>query len=222
MTFTKWKNQYIELVNSSSEYIINCGKNPLSAPQKELLAKRISSYARIIVELGSGSGAHLLEQASQNPDTLYVGFEIRFKRTFRTAQKAEKAEIRNLLLLRANAERITEFFGNSSIQGFYVNFPDPWDKKRWHKHRMLNSRSLNEMHALLKPGGFISYKTDHQGYFKDTRKLLCELNLYQICQESEDLHNSDIPKELRNIRSEFEMLFISKGLPVYFIEVRKS
>ena len=78
-------NPYIERVNSFKGRLY-----PFIDPDKEktLLGETLAKYEGIFCELGSGSGMHLIDRAEQSPDFAFVGFEIRYKRSVRTIEKA--------------------------------------------------------------------------------------------------------------------------------------
>ena len=210
----------MNLVHSLPDYILNFDGDSLSADGLALLKDKKSAYKAYFCELGSGSGGHLIELARKDPKSLYVGFELRFKRAFRTAEKAAKLGLQNLLVVRGDVSNISRLFAPGSVQGLYVNFPDPWDRKKWRKHRMLNEESLKSMSRLLRTNGFIRYKTDHEGYFKDTMTIVSEIPCYKVETVVSDLHHSSVLGN--NIESEFEKLFKYKQVPVFFADIRKS
>jgi len=206
-----WKNQYIDLIATKPDLIIE--ETDL---RPDDLCPSLEKFARCFVELGSGSGGHLIELATRNPDTLCVGFELRYKRAFRTAEKAEKLGLKNLLVYRANASHLEHLFPERSLDRVYVNYPDPWAKKRWLKHRLLNENSVSLLTKLLKKGGALRYKTDHKDYFDDVVRSLRSNATFRITQETHDMFgNCDVSE---NITTEFEQLFISQGLPISFVE----
>jgi tRNA (guanine-N7-)-methyltransferase len=215
----RWRNQYIDLMGSKPEYIVNATGKSLDAAGLEQIRTRIGRYQAVAVEIGSGSGQHLIELARRDPNTLYIGYEIRFKRIFRTAEKAEKLGLENILLVRQSAFEMPETFGSESLAAVYINFPDPWDKKRWHKNRILNPDFIKAIHGMLKPDGFLSYKTDHAGYFAATRAILDALQIFYIEALENDLHNSPLAEATPP--TEFESLFRSKGLPVMYLHAKK-
>lgn len=215
----KWKNQYIELVRSKPDYILPFVDSKLLDSEAEFLKKRCGDFRHHIVELGSGSGGHLIGLAARNPDTLCIGVEIRFKRTFRTAEKAEKQGITNLLMLKMDARHVFELFPDNFFEAVYVNFPDPWDKSGWKKHRLLTSSYLDTIFLHLKPSGSFLFKTDHDRYFGEVRELFNGRQAVEIIRETRDFHNSSWI--LGNIESEFESLFRSKKQPVCFLDAKK-
>lgn len=219
MASNRWTNPYIALAASKPDYILQAAQGVLSDEQLDLLHARMAGFKECFVEAGSGSGGHLLAQAGRNAAGFYVGFELRYKRAFDTGRKAEKSGVKNLLVVRGQNSEMFRVFEPQSLRGIFVNFPDPWDRRRWHKHRMLNADFLNQAYQLLHPSGFISYKTDHSGYFDATVGLLHETGLFTIEKLTHDLYHSEFLAD--NLPSEFEKLFVSKGLPINFLVARK-
>lgn len=188
-------------------------------PAIKQLQDKMLKYDNVSCELGCGSGQHLLELAHKNQNTLYVGFEIRYKRIYSCAKKAHDSGISNIILLRTFAQDLLEYFIPQSISTLYINFPDPWDKRRWQKHRLITTEFLQKIITVLKPEGVFSYKTDHKEYFDQVIQIIKSLNSLSIYKYSEDLHKSEHAQQ--NILTEFESLFKSKGLPVFFVETIK-
>lgn len=216
MDHKRWKNPYIDRLDTLPDYIIACSNTAATAADVTILREKIDRFPACYVEIGSGSGKHLINRAVNDPEGCYIGFELRYKRAFRTAEKAQQLQLNNLMVIRTSAAIIDSFFPPDSVEGFYVNFPDPWEKKHWKKHRIINTDYLSIVHRLLKPGGFFSYKTDHREYFRSSVELFQQLDLFDLKAVTEDLHAS--PHQAGNVYSEFEELFISKGLsPCYLL-----
>lgn len=213
---SKWENPYISLLSNMEEYIFNGSNLGLEKTYISQIRKKANSFDKVFCEIGSGSGAHLVELAKQNPNTLCVGFEIRFKRAYKTAEKANKIKLNNLLVIRASANFIPDIFTANSLDALYINFPDPWSKKRWLKNRMINEVFLEKLRETLKPNSYLSYKTDHKEYFMASNQLISTLNYFEIVEYTEDLHKSEFVS--CNIKTEFEGLFLSKSLPIYFLK----
>ena len=217
--FRTWKNQYIDLVESKTDKIISLVTDTPSPEHLENLRSRIKPYASVFCEIGPGSGGHLIELAARNPAAAYVGFELRFKRAFKTVEKSERRVAINLFVVRANATTMKTFFAPNSLAGIYVNFPDPWSKKHWKKNRILNPGFLETLHSLLIVGGFLSYKTDHAEYFEETLECVRKMPSFSVRKLSRDLYSSEFISE--NVPTEFENLFKSQGLKINFMEAVK-
>jgi tRNA (guanine-N7-)-methyltransferase len=219
MTFN-WKNPYIDKLETLPDLIIAGESTALTDEQISTLRHAVTTCERTYLELGSGSGAHLIGRARQDTSALYIGFELRYKRAFRTAEKAAQQTLQNILVARTTATLVPDIFTPGSIAGIYVNFPDPWAKKKWKKHRLLNEAFIQRLHPLLKESGFLSYKTDHQEYFEESASLFKNSKIFEVSEFTTDLHRSEFSPD--NVMTEFENLFVSKGLPTYYIKaVRK-
>ena len=213
-----WENQYIQMVKTKPGIIVAENDRESPTRSKAIIREQLAHFDGCYVEIGSGSGMHLLKLAEQNPSKLCVGLEIRFKRAFKTGEKAERVGLTNVLVLRTDARCIDELFNDGEVAGFFVNYPDPWDKRRWLKNRILNEPMLSTMHRLLRPGGILRYKTDHQEYFRST----CEIvrpPTWNVVKHSVDLLNS--PWVGENIPTEFEYLFKSQAKPLCLLEAMK-
>lgn len=220
MEFKKWKNKYIELVSSKPGKLLPCVDEEFSAQEEELLRDKLNLYSQIYCDLGSGSGGHALEQARRNPESLLIGVELRYKRAFRTIEKADLLGLQNVLVIRTDARIALPKFPDARISGFFINFPDPWEKRRWHKNRLINNEFVALLISKLKPGGFISHKSDHIEYFNSNLGIFRNFNELQIENISYDWHRQG-PEEMQ-ILSEFEKLFRSQGHPVNFLLARKG
>lgn len=214
-----WVNQYVHLADSLPGLLLSCKDQAPSAEEIATLKEAIPTGRPLFIELGSGSGQHLIERASQNPELFFIGFELRYKRSVRTAEKANLKGLKNIFVVRCDIQHLALFFEPQSVNGIYINFPDPWERAKWKKHRMLSETTLPMFHALLKPEGFIRYKTDHEGYFDDTLRLVNVDPKFKIAAQTKDLHASNLL--IDNVRTEFELLFLSKKLPIHFAEIIK-
>ncbi len=198
----------MQLVTTKPGVILAEQDRTISEDGRALLRERLAEIPECYVELGSGSGMHLLALAERNPSALCVGLEIRFKRAFRTGEKAESHGLSNVMVLRTDARQITNLFKDGEVSGFFINYPDPWDKRRWLKNRLINEELLSTMHRLLKPHGFLHYKTDHHEYFASTLQIIPPEH-WETVHHTTDLLASE--HSTHNIPTEFEQLFKSQG-----------
>ncbi len=171
----------------------------------------------IYCDLGSGSGAHLLGLGQQNPDASAFGFEIRYKRSVRTVEKAVRDGIDNVFVLRVDAGAIDQVFPARSIKGVFVNFPDPWAKQKKTKKRMMQAEFLDVLGNMLVPGGFVALKTDHKQYYDWFLSQAESCKTLSVTQAVEDLYSSALLGG--NIATEFERLFVSKNMPIYYAKL---
>ena len=128
---------------------------------------------RLVVEIGFGRGEFLMELAARAPETAHVGLEISHKRVMKMCRKLARTDLTNIRILELAAERaITELFAAGSVAGFWVNFPDPWPKKRHARRRLIAPPMVRDLVSRLEAGGFIDLATDHVGYAQTFHEVL--------------------------------------------------
>lgn len=183
----------------------------------EKVRQLLSTKERVYLEIGSGSGGHILERASKDQAALYLGFEIRYKRSVRTIEKAKRDSIENVYIARTNANNLYELVPANSISGIYINFPDPWPKERKKKNRFFSEKFLTNVKPLLKENAFIAFKTDHRDYFEYVTRICRSREDYRLVEYTEDLYASEYLAN--NVQSEFEKLFLDQELPIYYLQL---
>jgi tRNA (guanine-N7-)-methyltransferase len=186
----------------------------------ESISKLFSINDKIYCEIGSGSGGHIIECAKRHPDALFVGVEIRYKRACRTIEKAKSFGLENIYVLRVSAEHLEKIIPANSLDGLYVNFPDPWEKRKRRKNRVLSNKFLLLSKKILLPSGFVSIKTDHREYFESFLEAVNTSSEFKIVEKTFDLKKS--PFENQNIQSEFEMLFRKQNLAINYVKLEIS
>ncbi len=209
----RWENPYLTKIKSESDLpILGCLEPELTTAERALFEEWFGSSDERIVELCTGSGQHLIEQARRSPAAKFFGFELRYKRAFRTIEKAADQSVSNILMIRADARELKDFFPEASLSKVFINFPDPWSRRKWVKNRVLHPPFLRIIAETLKPGGIFTYKTDHQDRFAEVVEMFQEVPLLLLRTTSTDIDTD--PHFSDNIKTEFEMLFRSQGKKV--------
>ena len=118
---------------------------------------------KISVEVGFGSGRHLLYQAHKNPDTLFIGLEIHTPSAQQVLRQIELQGLDNIWVVNYDARLFLEMLPSNRCEQIFVHFPVPWDKK---SHRRVISPSfLDESMRVLRKGGRLELRTDSDKYF---------------------------------------------------------
>ncbi len=171
----------------------------------------------IYVEIGTGKGTFIIENAKRNPNINFIGIEKFDSVMVKVVEKAEAENLPNLLLIRMDATEIEKIFDHE-IDLIYLNFSDPWPKKR-HAHRRLTSPIfLKRYQMIFKKNMNIEMKTDNRHLFEYSIMSFNEFG-FKIDDISLNLHEDDIEN---NIETEYEHKFSSKGFPIYKIRVTKE
>lgn len=176
----------------------------------------------IEVEIGTGYGEFMLEYCQNNPGINFIGLDHRFKRSFSLAKKLDKIEHKNFRYLRARGERLEFMFSQNEVQSIFYFFPDPWPKTRHHKKRLFQRPFLNACHKVLKPGGTLYVKTDHDEYYEWMMKYAQEDSRFEIILNSRDLRGDYPHHFLAQYTTKFEKIFLSQGTLIKSIILRKK
>ena len=170
----------------------------------------------IHIEIGTGKGNFIINKAISNPNINFIGIEKVDSIIARCLQKIPD-DLSNLKIVRMNALELEEVF-NHEIDTIYLNFSDPWPKKRWHKRRLTSEIFLKRYDSVFKNNNHIIQKTDNRDLFEYSIISFSNYG-YIIKNFSMDLHNSEIEG---NIMTEYEEKFSKKGNPIYYVEVEKN
>ncbi|MBQ1547727.1 MAG: tRNA (guanosine(46)-N7)-methyltransferase TrmB [Lachnospiraceae bacterium] len=177
----------------------------------------------LYIEVGTGKGRFILENAKRNKDKNYLGIELYESVLYRALQRFLKEEepVLNLRFLRADANDILDMFEKEEVDGIFLNFSDPWPKKRHAKRRLTSPNFLEKYDKILKQGGVIEFKTDNAGLFEYTKEVLEESKTWKIKEITTDLHNDPNMNE-GNIMTEYEEKFSSAGNPIYKVIMERE
>ena len=158
----------------------------------------------IQIEIGFGSGRHLLHQAKTNPDVQFVGLEIHYPSIEQLLKQLELQNITNVLVVNYDARLFMEFIESNKVGKIFVHFPVPWDKK---PHRRIYSNEfVNESLRVLKPNGTLELRTDSRKYFDFCTEVLTNLPKGKI--------TIDINKDLA-VSSKYEDRWKKQGKNIY-------
>jgi tRNA (guanine-N7-)-methyltransferase len=119
----------------------------------------------LVVEIGSGNGHFLVAYAREHPGRNFIGTEILGGRARKFSHKLEKRGMRNVVVFKGDARQfVWEYLYEDSVVEFVIMFPDPWPKKRHHKHRILRASFIEMLNHRLIPNGRIWITTDVAAY----------------------------------------------------------
>lgn len=156
----------LDLDIRASNIAISNSTSPLSSDYfKKIEDFENISYPKekISVEVGFGSGRHLLYQANKNPDTLFIGLEIHTPSAQQVLKQIALQGLDNIWVVNYDARLFLEMLPSNICEQIFVHFPVPWDKKP--HRRVISSSFLEESMRVLRKGGRLELRTDSDKYF---------------------------------------------------------
>lgn len=171
----------------------------------------------ICLEIGMGKGNFLLGMCLNHPDINYIGVEKYSSVICSAIKKINEYELDNLKILNIDIMDIPQYL-YGKIKTIYLNFSDPWPKKRNTKRRLTSENFLKLYDNLFKDKKHIILKTDNDDFYEFSKESLLSYG-YKIINETYDLHNSDITD---SPKTEYEEKFSSQGVKIKYIEVIKK
>ncbi len=144
----------------------------------EYFAKEFKSEKEIWIEVGFGSGRHLLHLAKQNPDTQFIGLEIHKPSIEQVIKQCKIQDIKNILLSSTDARVFMQLLESNRVGKIFVHFPVPWDKKP--HRRVIGVSFIKESMRVLKDTGTLELRTDSENYFTYSFETLQTFQNYEI------------------------------------------
>jgi len=183
------KSQKNALQDYSSNYILDTNNT-----NTDLKACFDSDQHNLVIEIGFGDGAALIESALKYPDKNFIGIEVYDSGLGQCLNKIDKHKIKNIRLIYGDAVEVFEqFITKKSVEKINILFPDPWPKKRHHKRRLINKGFLTLLSKSLKNKGIVNISTDWEDYAQQIEITFKESNQFK-----------EIKSELRDLKTKFE------------------
>jgi len=132
----------------------------------------------IIVEIGFGSGTHLLHLAKTYPDKIIIGIEIHKPSIEQILRRCKHENITNIRVIDYDGRLVLSKINSNKVHSIYVHFPVPWDKKP--HRRVISKYFINESIRVLKKGGFLHLRTDSDNYFEYSFNEFMKLNQNEL------------------------------------------
>lgn len=206
----------IRNIKNKEEILNNClyvENNPYI--NKGNWSKVFNNNNPIFLEIGTGKCKFIIENAKKYKDINFIGIE-RNASVLALGIKNIDEDLPNLRLINVDALKLNEVF-DKEISTIYLNFSDPWPKKRNIKRRLTSENHLKIYEKIFKNDYIIKQKTDNRNLFEYSL-ISFSNNGYILKDISLDLHND---KKSDNINTEYEEKFSKKGYPIYMLEVYK-
>ena len=169
----------------------------------------------IYIEIGMGKGQFIRENARRYPDINFIGIE-KYDSVVAKCLPKIGGNLKNLAIVRMDALEIDQVFSHE-VDRIYLNFSDPWPKKRHHLRRLSSRIFLEKYENIFRKDSDICMRTDNSDLFCYSLMSFSEAR-YVLKNITLDLHQQ-MPDNL--ITTEYEDRFSSKGMPIYSVEAVK-
>lgn len=145
----------------------------------------------VAIEVGCGKGKFLTQLAEEYPERNFIGVEGQESVVLRAMEKVEEKKLGNIRFVTEFIRDIRDYFAPGELSGLYLNFSDPWPKKRHASRRLVHPGYLEGYRAVLAPGSTIEMKTDNDGLFAFALESFAQCNM-KIFRKEEDLHGASL------------------------------
>lgn len=169
----------------------------------------------IHIEIGMGKGQFLVTLAKQNKGVNYIGIERYSSVLLRAVEKfdEEKEPVENIRFVCMDAAEIEEVFSPGEVDQIYLNFSDPWPKKRHARRRLTSKEFFARYEIILTKDGTVEFKTDNDELFQFSLEQVEEAG-WSLNAYTWDLHH-DVSMNEGNVMTEYEMKFSSMGNKIH-------
>ncbi|HIV49280.1 MAG TPA: tRNA (guanosine(46)-N7)-methyltransferase TrmB [Candidatus Helicobacter avicola] len=209
---------------------------PRQRTQSPFLLSRTQTYEFVLhhkkplsIEVGFGSGRHLLDLATQNPNELFLGLEIHTPSIEQVLRQIKLLGLTNLYISHIDARILLQLIPDASLKNLYVHFPVPWHKKPHRRvisprflHHVMRVLVCDENHTPSPRSGFLHLRTDDREYFDYALRAALDLPKVKVLVEK----NLDLPivsKYEARWRREKKEIFDSKIFaPLLTTNIQKS
>ncbi len=196
-------NNDLELVKNSKYYFKNLPKNK----------------NQNFLDIGMGKGDFIINMAINYPNINFYGLDKFPTVIYKAINKLNKIDkiIPNINFLAIDIRDIFNYLPNNFFNKIFLNFSDPWPKKRHAIRRLTFSKYLDIYKKLLTNNGIVEFKTDNEQLYNFTLKTIKQRNDIKLNIYTNDLYKSKKPN---NILTEYEKKFVKIGIPIKYISFK--
>lgn len=133
-------------------------------PPADLRALFEAQVSAVRLEIGFGGGEHLLHEASEHPESGFIGVEPFVNGMAKAMAAVAREPLGNLKVYDDDATRLLDWLPRASLSGIDLFYPDPWPKKKHWKRRFVGPANLDRFARVLKPGGKFRFASDIDTY----------------------------------------------------------
>lgn len=176
-----------------------------------------SKQKDLFLEIGPGKGKFIIELAKKYPDYNFLVVEINKTIAGYCLKAIDRSELTNVKLVADDFYKIVDCLEPNSIDGIFLNFSDPWPKKRHTKRRLTSDNFFKAYYKILKLNHNIYIKSDNKPFFDYSydQALKFKYSVLSLCEDYKDDDEFDSV-------TEYEEKFFNKGIKINRMILKKS
>ena len=178
-------------------------------PEVGVSEEDLSSFKDFYLEIGSGKGDFLIQMATKYPKLTFIGVEKNVTCAGITAKKISESGLTNTKIIFEDAINVLPNLNSGSVKTIFLNFSDPWPKKRHAKRRLTSNIFLDNYYRVLAKGGELIFKTDNVDLFNDSLEYFTESKFKLISKT-----NNYDGKDEFDACTEYERNFRDKNIKI--------
>jgi tRNA (guanine-N7-)-methyltransferase len=171
----------------------------------------------LTIELGCGKGEYTVNLAIEKPARNYIGIDIKGARLWKGCKMVQEYDLKNVAFIRSRIEFIEYFFSPGEVDEIWLTFPDPQPQSNRIQKRLTSPEFLERFGKILKPAGVIHLKTDNEGFYRYTLRIIKEYR-HHLLFASDDIYSLEELHEATAIQTFYEEMYRKEGIPIKFAE----
>ncbi len=173
----------------------------------------------ITLELACGKGEYAVGMGRLFSTKNFIGIDIKGNRIWRGAKTALDENLNNVAFLRAEIDKINEYFTKDEVAEIWITFPDPQLRLSKAKKRLTHPKFLRLYQQILQNVGVVHLKTDSPDLYNFTKTVIEVYNLELLVDDDNLYQNQNLPAELY-IKTHYESLDIAQSKRIHYLQFK--